>query len=178
MMDMKGAPTMKTTQKPHTTSISTESNQRILSFLKHHPIGTLSTVTPDGDPHGAVIYYSIDDDFTVRFTTKRKTRKFDNLTFRNRAMLVVYEAVSQTTVQITGLVEEITDEVEAQAEFRQMLGASMETSEAGLPPISKLYAGNYVALRLKPVQIRMAIFARPDPGGYNMYESLEFNPEI
>lgn len=168
---------MKMSHKPHiASSISKESSQRILSFLKHHPIGTLSTVTPDGDPHGAVIYYSIDDDFIVRFTTKRKTRKFDNLTFRNRGMLVVYEAPSQTTVQVIGVTEEITDNAEAQAEFRNMLESSMETSQAGLPPISKLYAGSYVAMRLKPVQIRMAIFARPDPGGYDMYESIEFDP--
>lgn len=161
---------------PITSSISEESNQRILSFLQGHAIGVLSTVTPDGDPHGAVIYYSIDNDFTVRFTTKRKTRKFDNMTFRNHAMLVVYEAKSQTTVQIMGVTQEITDEAEAHAAFRKMLESSMETSEAGLPPISKLYAGTYAALRLKPLQIRMAIFARPDPGGYDMYESIEFNP--
>lgn len=166
---------MKTSHKPHITSfISNESNQRILSFLKQHTAGTLSTVTADGDPHGAVIYYSIDDEFIVRFTTKRKTRKFDNLTFRNRAMLVVYEASSQTTVQVMGIVEEISNEAEAQAEFKHMIAASMDTSETGLPPISKLYAGAYVAMRLKPLQIRMAIFARPDPGGYDMYESIEF----
>jgi pyridoxine/pyridoxamine 5'-phosphate oxidase len=177
MMDMKGVPAMKTLHsKPHiASSTSEESKRRIYMFLAHQPIGTLSTVDPNGDPHGAVIYYSIDKDFNITFTTKRKTKKFDNLSFHNHAMLVVFEAMSQTTVQITGTVEEITDTDESDSAFRSMLANSMATSEAGLPPITKLQAGTYVALRLKPLQIRMAVFARPDPGGYDMYESIEFD---
>lgn len=164
--------------KPQITSeTSDESRRRIYNFLAHQPIGVLSTVDPNGNPHGAVIYYSIGKDFSITFTTKQKTKKFDNLTHSNHAMLVVYEAMSQTTVQVTGTVEEITDKDEADAAFRTMLATSMATSEAGLPPITKLQAGPYVALRIKPLQIRMAIFARPDPGGYDMYESIEFDAQ-
>jgi len=156
-------------------SVSEESNKRILHFLQSHPIGTLATVDPNGNPHAAVIYYFVDDNFNVTFTTKRETHKFDNLSHHNHAMLVAYEAASQTTAQITGIVTEIHDAQEADSAFRSMLAASMATSEAGLPPLTKLYAGRYVAMRLKPVQIRMAVFARSDPGGYDVYESIDFS---
>lgn len=167
---------MKTTHKPHIiSSVSEESNQRILRFLQSHPVGTLATVDPNGDPHAAVIYYFVDDNFNVVFTTKRETRKFDNLSHHNHAMLVAYETGSQTTVQVTGVATEIQDIEEAESAFRSMLAASMATSKAGVPPITKLYAGRYVAMRLKPVQIRMAVFTRPDPSGYDMHESIEFS---
>jgi hypothetical protein len=52
----------------------------------------------------------------------------------------------------------------------------MQTSEAGVPPISKLHAGDYVAYRISPKQIRMAMFIRPDPGGYELFETIDFQP--
>jgi general stress protein 26 len=169
---------MKTAHKQRiTSSLSDESSRSMLDFLKEHPVGTLSTVDPNGEPHAVVIYYFTDDDFNITFTTKRETRKFDNLSHYNHAMLLAYESTSQTTVQVTGVVEEIVDKQESESAFRSMVSASMATSDAGLPPFTKLYAGQYVAMRLKPLQIRMAVFARPDPGGYDMYESIEFNPQ-
>lgn len=164
------------TSEPLSSRAVNESADRIYNFLKQQPIGTLATVDPNGDPHAAVIYYFIDQAFNITFATKSKTKKFDNLQHNNRAMLTVYESLSQTTVQITGTTSQIDDINESETVFRKMLEVSMQTSVSGMPPISKLYAGKYVALRLKPVQIRMAIFARPDPGGYDMYESVEFNP--
>ncbi len=156
------------------TAFSSERNQRIYSFLKSHPVGTLASVDPNGDPHAVVIYYAVDENFDFVFMTKRDTKKHDNLQHNNHVMLVAYEPLSQTTVQITGTAKEIDDNVKAQEAFSGMLDASRQTSEAGIPPLSKLYAGYYVAYRLKPAQIRMAVFSRPDPGGYDMYETIDF----
>lgn len=169
---------MKDTPKASTItrSASPESNQRIYEFLKTHPIGVLASVDPNNDPHAAVIYYSVDDDFNLFFTTKRDTKKHDNLKHKDHVMLVAYEASSQTTVQVTGTAEDITDTPEAFEVFKGTVKAALKTSESGVPPISKLYAGNYVAWRINPVQIRMAVFVRPDPGGYDVYETIDFQP--
>ncbi len=157
------------------TASSSETNQRIYDFLKAYPIGVLSTVDPNGNPHAAVIYFTVDEEFNITFVTKHDTKKYDNLKRHNHVMLVAFEPVSQTTTQITGTVEEITDESEAQRAFHDMLANAEKTSEEGVPPISKLYAGGYTTLRIKPVQIRMAVFIRPDPGGYDdTYETIDF----
>lgn len=157
------------------TASSSESNQRIYDFLKAYPIGVLSTVDPNGNPHGAVIYFSVDEEFNLTFVTKNETKKYDNLKRHNHVMLVAFEPISQTTTQITGTVEEITDTNEAQKAFQGLLVNASKTSEEGVPPISKLYAGGYTSLRIKPVQIRMAVFIRPDPGGYDdIYETIDF----
>lgn len=155
---------------------SSKSNMRILNFLKSHPIGVLATVDPNGNPHATVIYFSTDDEFNVTFTTKSQTKKHDNLSHNNHAMLVAYETFSQTTVQITGTAELITNKAKADHISEETFRTSIDTSQAGDSPISKLYAGHEIAYKLKPVQIRMAVFMRPDPGGYDMYETIDFAP--
>lgn len=155
---------------------STESNYQIYSFLKSHPVGVLSTVDPNGNPHAVVIYFSIEDDFSITFTTKKDTKKNDNIRFNDHVMLLAYEASSQTTVQITGVAEAITNTTAAEKAYEGTLKAARQTSETGVPPITKLYAGDFIAYRVKPVQIRMGVFIRPDRGGYDMYETIDFNP--
>jgi general stress protein 26 len=165
------------TPKAHKKQLasSSESNQRVYDFLKSHPVGVLAMVDPNGNPHATVIYFSIEEDFSISFTTKRDTKKHDNLQHNNHVMLVAYEAETQTTTQVIGTAEDITDAQQAQETFTNTQIAASETSEeAGEPPISKLYAGEYVAYSLKPAQIRMAVFARPDSGGYDMYETIDF----
>ena len=161
-------------KQPQESAQSSESNNRIYAFLRSNPIGVLATVDPDGNPHAAVIYFSVSDDFNLTFTTKHDTKKHDNLIRNNHAMLVCYEASSQTTVQITGSVKKIDDIGEANEAFTHMLQASQQTSESGIPPITKLHAGQYIAYRIKPTQIRMAVFIRPDAGGYDMFETINF----
>jgi hypothetical protein len=43
-----------------------------------------------------------------------------------------------------------------------------------MPAIEKLEAGKYVAFVIQPVQVRMAVYARPDPGEYTeLFETVE-----
>lgn len=144
----------------------TDRNQRMLGFLRQQCVGVLATVDPNGDPGAAVIYYSIDPSFTVTFLTKRGTKKRDNLAHHNHAILVVFDTESQTTAQIKGIAKEITDPDEISRVFRSSLRASLRTSSSGIPPIAKLSAGDFTAYELKPVEVRMAVYSRPDAGSY------------
>ena len=164
--------TAKLGRKPHHQL--TERQRRIHDFLSSNPVGVLSSVTPDNNPHGVVIYFSLDHDFNIFFVTKSYTHKYDNLKHHDHVMLTVFEPVSQTTAQVIGNASEITDPTTLNGIAAAILGSSLKTSIAGLPPISKLEAGPYVAFQIKPVQIRMAVYARPDPGDYShLFESLE-----
>jgi len=161
---------MKTPKVPN----SPEAIAHVKQFLSEQPVGVLSTVTSKGRPHSAVIYFNVNDDLSVSFLTKNDTLKNHNIKRNNHVMLVSYEPESQTTLQIEGKAINITDTPEAEEVFRKTLQSVEKTSESGIPPISKLDAGRYVAYRIDPDQIRMAVFARPDPGGYEMYETLTF----
>lgn len=158
------------------TASSSERNQMIYDFLHMHPVGVLASADPNGDPHGAVIYASVAENFDITFTTKRDTKKHENLQFNPRVMIVIFEEHSQTTVRITGVAEQVKDEKEATKIFRSTLKAAIETSESGVPPVSKIYAGPYIAYRVQPSEIRMAVFIRPERGELEeMYEIIEFS---
>lgn len=154
--------------------VSEESVERIYSFLKTQRSGVLSTVNKQGHPHGTVVYFSIDKAFNVSFMTKRDTRKNQNIIHNNHVSFVVFEPSTQTTAQISGKAQDISEQPEAQEVFRAMLKAAFDTSSSGMPPISKIYAGHYLTYRIKPEHISMAVFARPDPGGYEMFETIDF----
>ena len=147
----------------------------IHDFLKSQAVGVLTTVSPRNKPHGVVVYFSIDEKFGMYFMTKADTEKNKNIKHNNQVMLVVYEASSQTTVQVTGHAVNISDLPEGHKVFADTLKSAQQTSDSAIPPISKLDAGRYYAYKIVPEQIRMAVFARPDPGSYEqLYQILNF----
>ena len=164
------------TKQPRQTTEHTFSDRkrRIYDFLHSNPIGVLSSITSNGDPHGSVIYFRIDQDFTVSFLTKVETRKYDNLKHHEHVTLTVFEPQTQTTAQVMGTAQEIVDSYEINAIAGTILATSLKTSDAGMPPISKLEAGKYVAFRITPINIRIAVYSRPDRGeNSDIFESIE-----
>jgi len=151
-----------------------ERQRRIYNFLSNNRTGVLTTVDPNGEPHGTVIYYTIDDRFNVSFLTKTGTKKYDNLTKKNHTVLVVFESSSQTVAQIIGKANEIKDSYAVNEVAADVFKTSLSHSESGLPPLIKLEAGEYTAFTIEPDQIRMATFAKPDSGDYEkVFESIE-----
>jgi hypothetical protein len=157
----------------HTSSLS-DRQRRIYNFLKEQRIGVLSTVTPDNNPHGVVVYYTVEQDFTIGIVTKRGTRKYENLLHNNHAMLTVFDAYSQATLQITGIAVERGSQDDIIRISGAALGGVMRTSRASLPPIIKLQAGQFTTIQIEPVSIRMATYANPQSGDYDaLFESIE-----
>lgn len=151
----------------------TESQEHIADFLKQNSVAVISTVSGNNRPNSAAIYYTVDEEFNFYFITKRDTKKSQNLSSNPASSLVVFDASSQTTVQAEGQVSEEKDTNKTQDLFREVLKLSSETSEAGLPPISKLQAGHYVAYKFKPTSLKMASYIRPDGGYYeDVFETI------
>lgn len=164
----------ETTEQSADEAALSDKQQRIRGFLEDTAVGVLSTVDPNGDPHGVVIYFVVDGDFNIYFLTRAATRKYDNLKHHDHAMLTVFDPGSQTTAQIIGKAEEINNNEQVNEIANQMVQASFKTSDSDIPPITKLDAGESVAFKLEPVQIRMAVYARPESGTYNdLFESIE-----
>lgn len=147
--------------------------QRIFDFLNGRYVGVLSSVTPDNNPHGAVVYYAIDRDFNVHILTRTGTHKYDNLVHNEHVMLTVYDPETQTTAQIVGRATERP----GMRDINRVAGitfAKLGTDKEGMPPIMKLQAGEFTTFQIQPVQIRIALYARPISGGYeDLFESIE-----
>jgi nitroimidazol reductase NimA-like FMN-containing flavoprotein (pyridoxamine 5'-phosphate oxidase superfamily) len=153
---------------------SSETNRKIYNFLAAHRSGVLATNGPDYAPQASVIYYDVEKDLTIRFLTKKFTKKSANLQLNPLAALVVYDEPTQTTVQISGEVSDISDMDEVSDVFRKVLRASLHTSSSNVPPISKLNAGEYIVYELVPNDVKMASFLPPKTGGHeDLFQSAE-----
>ncbi len=159
------------TQKP--TPLS-DRQRRIYNFLREHPVGVLSTITPSRNPHGTVVYYTIDKNFMVHFLTKKGTRKYDNLKHNSHGMLTVFDPLTQATAQVTGVAVECEGDIRIHSVVMGILKGALRTSVSGVPPIAKLEAGEFTVFQIEPVQIRMATYDRLDSGRYeDLFESIE-----
>lgn len=156
-----------------------DTNTRIHEFFDSKLAGVLATVDQNGLPDAAVVYYSIDEHLNVRFMTKKRTKKSENLQRNKFATFLVYDEETQTTAHVKGEVAIIEDENEANEVFRVTLRSSIYTSGKAVPPISKLSAGDYIAYRIVPSEISMAVFTRNDIGDYQrLFEAADLSEAL
>src|SRR5688572_2965739 len=155
---------------------SPESADQIRNFLSGKYSGTLATADAAANPHASVVYFKLEDDFSISFGTKQQTQKYKDIEENKQAAFVVYDEKDQTVVQITGRVE-IIDHPDARDKvMNTMIRSSTELSQTGVPPVEKVWAGDYVALRLVPTVVRMLVYARPDSeGDDDLDETLLFS---
>ena len=135
--------------------------RQLYDFLSDHPTGVLATVDPNGEPHAVTIYYNITPDLDITFVTKQRTKKHDNLVHHNHAMLVIYDDLQQTSIQIRGIATTITGRHLRQEALRHTLRASLHQGRNAVPPIAKIDAGDIVGYQLRPVEIKIAAYAPP-----------------
>jgi len=157
---------------------SPESADLIRDFLKKHHSGVLATADAASNPYGAVVYFTTDDAFCLRFATKTETQKNKNMEENNQVAFVCYDEATQTTVQVSGHAEKITNVDEQQAALNAMYLFSETISKEELPPVEKLFAGDYTTFRIIPQVIKMGIFLRPDAeSNEEIYEIVTFSPK-
>lgn len=159
-------------RKLHDTTY--DRKRRIYDFLKGQHVGVLSTVTPDGNPHGSVVYYVLDNAFRVHILTKTGTRKYDNIVHNHHVLFTVFEPKTQTVVQIAGVAIERRGYNAINKVANDLFVAPAHDEGGSLPPIVKLQAGLFTTFRIEPIQMWMAIYARPDSGNYSeLFDSIE-----
>jgi nitroimidazol reductase NimA-like FMN-containing flavoprotein (pyridoxamine 5'-phosphate oxidase superfamily) len=155
---------------------SPESEKLIRDFLREQQSGVLATADASACPHAATVYFAAEDDFCLVFTTKVETQKYKNMKENNQVAFVCTDEAAQTTVEVSGRSEEVTDPAVRQAALNRMYRFSEAAGKGGLPPIEKLFAGEYVTMRIVPQVMKMGIFVRPDSqSNEEIYETLLFD---
>lgn len=143
--------------------------QKVHDFLKRHPMGVLSTVTPDGEPWGSAIYYVADDDFNFYFVTRAKTFKYQNLDTTPRAALTVTDMTTQTTVQASGIITKVPVSDYMEVVFNKLAKLEPKGNDHWVPPLAKIHEGNYMPLRLTPTKLHYADYGKTKPGPHADY---------
>ncbi len=165
------------TKKPKLVGSSPGAVNNVFEELAAHHVAVLATVGEDGLPHQTVVYYSINSDFTITFATKKETLKYLNIQGDNNVRMLVYDEKTLLTIQVYGKANESTDEKQKTKAIEDMYWAA-DQNDHELPPLTKLYAGELVVFEVSPVHMHMAYFIRPQAGGYDTFETLDFGEGI
>jgi general stress protein 26 len=107
--------------------------EEALSFLVDHETGVLATISKSGEPHARLIYYTCDDSFNVYFMTLKSTRKVSDLICNPRAAFVVSETERPRTLQIEGVVTDLTDTAIISPTLSDFVERLMAHTKYGIP---------------------------------------------
>ena len=120
-------------------------------------MGVLSTVSADGKPWGAAIYYVADEDFNFYFVTRAETLKFHNLQAHPYAAITVADNDTQTTVQASGRIEKLPANRYIEIVFNKLAKLKLQSDDPHwMPPPSKIHKGDYMPLYLVPDKLQFA----------------------
>lgn len=135
-------------------------NQKVHDFLKHNPLGIVSTVSGDGKPWGAAVYFIADDAFNIYFVTRAETAKYKNIQQSRIAAFTVADRSTQTTVQLTGEVSEVPADEYMNNLFEEFMKLRHNDDHTWSPPINKVHAGAFMPLRIKPTSLHYADYSQ------------------
>jgi len=92
----------------------------IRSFLTDERFATIATTDPDGAPHQAVVWYTVDGDEIVINSAVGRRWPTDLLRDQRISMAVIDAADGYRWVGVVGTVHAITDQTTAQADIAAM----------------------------------------------------------
>lgn len=132
------------------------SDDEIREYLKRGHTIILVSNGRKGFPHAVPMFYGIDDDLTIRFSTYGSSQKVKNIERDNRVTLLVETGSAYD--ELAGVM------IEGEAEIAHDLDATVDTmveamgkTENALPPASELpddvkrqMAGKRVLIRVRP----------------------------
>lgn len=133
-----------------------------LAFFEQHKLAVLSTVSAQGQPDGAAIYYTVKDDRDVYFLTHKESSKFKNIEANAAASLTVFNEDTQQTIQAQGKITEIGIGQEHDEALRML--AQLENEESvWKPPVSKIQSGEITLCRFTISRMRYSDFRSVKP---------------
>ena len=137
--------------------MKTPIKKEVLDFLMNQKIGVLSTIS-DGKPHGAYIYYIVDENLDIYFTTPATTRKNQNIFSNKRVAFTVGTTKPPKTVQIEGDAEVVVDGNTIKALTAAYIDIASENNHYPVP-ITKLdWEQGVVMYRIRPKWLKWSDF--------------------
>ena len=133
--------------------------QEVKAFLDKQALLYLSVASPEGDPFGAVLLFTVDDDLSFRFVTHAMSRKAQLLMDNPKAAAVIGDD-KPMSVQLTGTVERMTKEEQTNV-YSDLLEKADKLPDFH-PPIFRVSKDvDYIGFVLKPDWLRALDLRNP-----------------
>lgn len=123
------------------------------TFLQHHTIGVLSTIDKEGTPHGAVVYYLLEDTGLLYILTKSATTKAKNMIQNPTVAFTVFDEAEGAIAQLTAEAVVVADPTRREQVIRQLIGMRSYRGGKDTPPVTKLHDESFVAFCLSPTKV-------------------------
>jgi uncharacterized pyridoxamine 5'-phosphate oxidase family protein len=150
---------------------SPDSKKRMLEIVRNVRSATVATVSADGTPSIAPIFFILDDDFSLYFVTKTDTQKFKNISACPDVAFCITEDKEMRTLQGRGTAHTLLDNAEVGSALARLIGAG-ERFGPWLPPIAKIEAGQYAMVKITPSWLRFADFSAEHDGTKEYFEEI------
>ncbi len=138
--------------------MNSQTKQDLLHILQSHYLAAIATISEDGVPHTAAVYYMVDDDLSFYFFTKQETNKFIHISNNDIASLLVTDEDGLQSLSIEGSVINANDQQHVHV-VTEKFDKTLKQHRVTLSPLLEHDAGNFVLLRLTPTKIRWACFS-------------------
>lgn len=119
-------------------------------------LGVVSTISEDGKPHVASVYFTFDDNLNVYFVTRASTGKYKNTLVNPAIAFVASTETPPRTIQIDGTVGEVSDPKEQEKFFAELLKISSEKYPAA--PFTQMMNAEVMLMKITPTWARLGDF--------------------
>lgn len=138
--------------------MNTQLHEHITQFLTlvKGNLASISTVSADGKPHSASVYFTFDDSLAIYFATRMGSRKYQNLLNNPSVAFLVSSINPPTTLQLEGVANLVTDSGDQRTYFTQILEKA--TKDHAIPPISQMMDSELAIIKITPNFARLGDF--------------------
>ncbi len=132
------------------------SEGEIRSYLREGHTVTLVTNGPNGYPHAVAMFYSIDDDMTIKFATYGSSQKVKNIERDPRVTLLVetgraYSELRGVMIEGDAMITNDLDEtVETMVQANASTGSPLPDVSQIPEDVKQKMAGKRVLVKIKP----------------------------
>ena len=141
----------------------------VLSVIKKHPLGSLATVSPDGQPRSAFVYVAADESLALYFMTRANTKKYKHITKNPRVAISIAEEEGYETIQAEGVAHEELS-AEKQAWIIDQIFRNAALHPTWQLPIDQMESSGYVCIRVDLTWLRLGRFHKDS--GEHMFEQI------
>jgi general stress protein 26 len=119
-------------------------------------VGVVSTISNEGKPEAAVVYFSIDENLDIYFTTRSLSRKYKNIAANPFVAFVVYSEMPAQTIQLEGTATAITDPAKQASLFSEV--AALANEDTDQPPIDQIQNSEIMFIKVTTTWARLGNF--------------------
>ncbi len=146
-------------QKELPTAVTSQSNAidaQTHDFLRSHDTAVLSTISRNGDVHGAAVHYFNGADGNLFILTKSGSGKAHDIFAHRQVALTAFDVSAMQTVQLNGIAEIVDGRQLKDWIWRTATAQRQYGDITHRPPVVYLRDGSFIAIRITPEYCRFS----------------------